>query len=191
MTRIQWKSRRTLYLLITLVVLYLTIRIKTYEHKTSVLLTETHPNEVWEFVADFSNMKLLNPTIVDFTILKESGNYDHWKYTTQYSEFLSHWPYLRNEAIAHFEVKARPEENVYLITSVHKTCLMGFFCLDSEGEFKFSKNGASNGALCEENVLYQCPAILAPFCRREVAFQRTAIMDNLKIYFRKKHTSVF
>ncbi|KYB28784.1 uncharacterized protein LOC659949 isoform X2 [Tribolium castaneum] len=190
MNRIQWKSRRTLYLVISLVSFYLTVRIKTYEHKASVVLPETHPNDAWEFVADFSNMKLLNPTIIDFTILAESGNYDHWKYSTQYSEFLSHWPYLRNVAVAHFEVKAKPKENIYLINSVHKTCLLfGFFCLDSESEFKFSQNDTLKGALCEENISYQCPAIMSSFCRREVLFQRTAIMNNLKMHFRKKHRS--
>ena len=63
MSRVQWKSRRTLGIVISLLVLYLTVRIKNYEHKAGVFLSETHPNEVWEFVADFSNMKTLNPTM--------------------------------------------------------------------------------------------------------------------------------
>lgn len=66
---------------------------------------------------------------VDFNIIAESGNYDHWKYSTEYSEHLSHWPYFSNYAVAHFNVKASPKKDVYLIDSVHKTCLfLGYFC---------------------------------------------------------------
>ncbi|RZC40008.1 uncharacterized protein BDFB_003199 [Asbolus verrucosus] len=183
----QWKSRRTLGIVISLVVLYFTIRIKNYEHKAFVFLSEVHPNEAWEFVADFSNMKYLNPTIVDFSVIAESGNYDHWKYSIEYSEYLSHWPHLENHAVAHFNVKASPKTAVYFISSVHKTCLIfGLFCLDSESEFKFTHGNTSKGSLCEENVVYQCPAFLSSFCRREVVFQRRAIMKNLKKHFLKK-----
>ncbi|KAJ8959485.1 hypothetical protein NQ318_022182 [Aromia moschata] len=99
MARIQWKSARTGALLVGLFVLYLALRVQNYEHKAFVFIPKIHPNEAWEFVADFSNMKYLNPTIIDFTIIEESGNYDHWKYSTEYSEQLSHWPHLPNHAV--------------------------------------------------------------------------------------------
>ncbi|KAJ3629355.1 hypothetical protein MTP99_013751 [Tenebrio molitor] len=190
MSRVQWKSKRTLGIVFSLIALYFTVRIKNYEHQASVFLSETHPNEAWEFVADFSNMKYLNPTIINFSIVSESGNYDNWKYSTQYSEFLSHWPHLRNNAVAHFNVKADKGKGVYFINSVHKTCLFfGFFCLDSESEFKFMRSNSSRGSVCEESVMYQCPALLSSFCRREVIFQRDAIMKNLKLHFARSRKS--
>lgn len=183
MTRIRWQSRKTFGILLGVLILYFTIRVRKYEHKTSVSLN-VHPNEAWEFVADFSNMKYLNPTITDFVITEESGNYKHWKYTTEYVEKLSHWPYLPNYSTAHFEIKATTNMDKYFINSYHRTCMFnGLYCLDSESEFKFEKSNHTKGAVCTETVIYQCPAMVSSFCRREVEYQREAIMSNLKDKF--------
>ncbi|XP_028140982.2 uncharacterized protein LOC114335027 [Diabrotica virgifera virgifera] len=180
MARIQWKKYRSLTVAVSLVVLYFIVKTQTYEHTAFVFLPKVHPNKPWEFVADFSNMKYLNPTIIDFNILEESGNYDHWKYTTEYMENLSHWPYLPNKAVAHFNIKASPKKDLYYINSLHSTCLFqGLYCLNAESEFKFSHNNRTKGTTCEETVKYECPRILSFFCRREVIYQRNAIMSNL------------
>ncbi|KAJ8919803.1 hypothetical protein NQ315_006332 [Exocentrus adspersus] len=73
MARVQWKTYRTITLFVCLFIVYLSVRVRNYEHKAFVFLPTIHPNEAWEFVADFSNMKYLNPTIVDFDIIEESG----------------------------------------------------------------------------------------------------------------------
>lgn len=66
---------------------------------------------------------------VDFKVLAESGNYEHWKYSVAYTENLSHWPYLSNTAIAHFEVKPDAKNELFFINSVHQTCfLRGYLC---------------------------------------------------------------
>ncbi|VEN46582.1 unnamed protein product [Callosobruchus maculatus] len=184
MARMQWKSRRTIASFLGVFFLYLMIRANYYEHKSFVFIPRVPPNQVWEFVADFSNMKYLNPTIIDFNIIEESGNYKHWKYTTEYSEKLSHWPNLPNHALAHFDVKSSPVKDVYYIYSTHRTCLFfGLYCLYTESEFKFGPGNSTKGAACEEYVKYQCPTLLSSFCRREVIYQRRAIMENLKKKF--------
>lgn len=63
MAKLQWKSRRTIGLISSLVVLYIIIRVKNYEYEASVFISKVKPNVVWEFVADFNNMKYLNPTM--------------------------------------------------------------------------------------------------------------------------------
>lgn len=63
MARVQFKSLRTVGLLFCLIILYLSVRVQNYDYKAFVFLPTTHPNEAWEFVADFSNMKYLNPTM--------------------------------------------------------------------------------------------------------------------------------
>lgn len=40
---------------------------------------------------------------------------------------------------------------------------------------------------CEETVQYQCPGLFALFCKSEVSYQRTAIMNNLRNHFTWKH----
>lgn len=63
MFRFHWKFARLFGIIGVSIVLYLCLRIKTYTYRASILLPNVHPNEVWEFVADFGNMKYLNPTM--------------------------------------------------------------------------------------------------------------------------------
>ncbi|XP_060520276.1 uncharacterized protein LOC132698302 [Cylas formicarius] len=184
MNRKQWKTRRNCAVFVGICVIYLLVRVKKYEHKMLIFLPNVNSNEPWEFVADFSNMKYLNPTVIDFVITDEAGNYDHWKYTAEYTEKLSHWPYLPNVAVADFEVKTSPKKEKYFINSVHRTCLfLGLYCLNSESEFTFATNNRTKGSVCEESVTYECPVILSSFCKREVQYQRNAIMNNLRKKF--------
>lgn len=46
-----------------LLISYLLFRLQTYKHETSVILTNTAASEAWEFIADFNNVKHLNPTM--------------------------------------------------------------------------------------------------------------------------------
>lgn len=61
--RVEWRKRKLFYAIAFAFFLYLVIRIKTYEYKTEIILPEAKPADVWEFMADFSNMKKLNPTM--------------------------------------------------------------------------------------------------------------------------------
>lgn len=62
MSTIHWNARRTFYAVI-LVTIYLLLRVKKYEYVAKVFLQRTDPKVAWEYVADFSNMKYLNPTM--------------------------------------------------------------------------------------------------------------------------------
>ncbi|KAK5639949.1 hypothetical protein RI129_010760 [Pyrocoelia pectoralis] len=125
MQRVVKKRLTLLFASVIIVVSYILCRYRTYDHEESVVIKHVPPSDIWEFVADFSNMKYLNPTIVDFNILSESGNYRRWQYSTEYTEQLSHWPYLTNRAVAHFDVVAISEQSAYYILSNHHTCLLG------------------------------------------------------------------
>lgn len=63
MPRVHWKTKRVFLSAAVVIALYLTVRVKNYNFKASVELDKVHPIDVWEFVADFSNMKFLNPTM--------------------------------------------------------------------------------------------------------------------------------
>jgi len=65
---------------------------------------------------------------IDFNILSEGGNYDHWKYSARYEEFLLYFPYVRYFIDGHFSVKPAGGDT-YIIRSTHNTCfLYGLFC---------------------------------------------------------------
>ncbi|KAL1401165.1 hypothetical protein pipiens_006826 [Culex pipiens pipiens] len=153
------KRRFTLAALSIILYWILSSPYNTFE--TEIVLHRTKPEVVWEYVADFSKMKTLNPTILDFNIVKDHGNVHHWQYSVEYTERLSHWPYSKNVALGHFSV------------------------LNSEGEFKISYLN-EHDTYCQETVKYQCPFLFGRFCRREVEFQRTAIMGNLQKHFKVK-----
>ncbi|KAL9702019.1 hypothetical protein quinque_005460 [Culex quinquefasciatus] len=131
---------------------------------------------------------ITNCMSLDFNIVKDHGNVHHWQYSVEYTERLSHWPYSKNVALGHFSVRKLPEAEggQYSVASTHKTCfLLGLFCLNSEGEFKISYLN-EHDTYCQETVKYQCPFLFGRFCRREVEYQRTAIMGNLQKHFKVK-----
>lgn len=58
----KWKTKNIVYAIIMIFMFYyLFIHKKTNQTKIVGIINNTHPIYVWEFVADFSNMKLLNP----------------------------------------------------------------------------------------------------------------------------------
>ncbi|XP_054258235.1 uncharacterized protein LOC128983099 [Macrosteles quadrilineatus] len=180
--RTVWSKKNVILGCIVGFILWLMLRKQQYRAKFDALVRNSKPIEVWEYVADFSNMKRLNPTILDFTIEEESGNYDHWKYTVHYTEFLSNLPFMSNYAEANYQVKPL-SEGTYIIQSTHTTCFYSSLaCVNSVSSFTFEPKAEST--LCTEDVIYECPTIFSKFCEREVWFQRHAIMENLQKHFK-------
>lgn len=110
------------------VYIFLFTRYQTFEYQE--VIKNVKPESVWEYVADFSKMKSLNPSILEFKVLSDHGNIDDWKYTVEYLEKLSHWPYFLNKATGNYHVKKviRDRKYLYLVESTHKTCFFGIYC---------------------------------------------------------------
>ncbi|XP_076659396.1 uncharacterized protein LOC143362819 [Halictus rubicundus] len=178
----RWKIRNVFYLVLTLFIFYIFfIYKKKYRVNFEGTIQKSNPIHVWEYVADFSNMKKLNPTIEEFNVIAESRNYDHWKYSVEYAERLSYVPFIRNIAQADYVV--RQDNNGYLITSKHRTCFFSNFgCLESISQFRVDRDGA-NDIKCIETVQYECPIIFSELCYREVMYQREEIMKRLQLEF--------
>ncbi|XP_032665622.1 uncharacterized protein LOC116841604 [Odontomachus brunneus] len=178
----KWKTRTVVYgVLGTLLFYILFVYKKKYQVIHEIVVNNSNPKHVWEFVADFSNMKKLNPTIEDFSVIAESGNYDHWKYTVRYTEHLSHLPIIRNVAYGQYAV--RPDNDGYVISSKHRTCFfLDLGCLESVSKFRFDVDGEKD-TKCIETVQYECPIALSFLCYMEVMYQRKEIMKRLKWEF--------
>ncbi|EDW19577.1 uncharacterized protein LOC6583433 [Drosophila mojavensis] len=183
-----WNLKRLALLLGAVVLLYLFVFSGGY-HKYQIdrVIDNARPEAVWEYVADFNKMRLLNPTIINFRILADQGHAHDWRYTVRYTERLSHWPHWLNEATAHYVVtKTLPGVHppAWSIQSTHETCFLGgHYCLLSRSEFSFSSIGA--GTYANEKIQYQCPPFLGTACRRELEFQRRAVMHNLTQIFKR------
>lgn len=189
MSPTRWNRKRLSIIGIGLLVLYIFFSSGYHDYQIDSLIPHSRPEDVWEYVADFRKMRSLNPTILDFRITADEGNRDHWKYSVEYHEHLSHWPYWKSTAYADYSViKHKPgQSESYWIQSSHKTCFFrGFYCLRSESDFKFSPMGKDT--YCIEKVRYQCPMFLGSACRRELEFQRKAVMDNLTMFFTKSRS---
>lgn len=68
---------------------------------------------------------------LDFKITKDDGHFNHWKYSVEYRERLSHWPYWLNVAEADYEVRKldADESGDYIVSSNHRTCFAaGLYC---------------------------------------------------------------
>lgn len=74
---------------------------------------------------------------------------------------------------------------------VFESRLIVLFLVHSESVFRFTHYNYTEmkpiiiGTHCLEMVWYECPTVFYYFCRREVEFQRDAIMDNLLSHFKK------
>lgn len=108
--------------------LFIFARFQTFEY--DAVIKGAQPEAVWNYIADFSKMKTLNPTISDFKILSDHGNNEDWKYSVEYTETLSHWPYTTNINTGNFHVHKviRNMKLVYVVESTHKTCFFGLYC---------------------------------------------------------------
>lgn len=61
---LKWKIRTFGYVSATILAFYVFfIHKKTHHVSFDAIIKDTNPESVWEFVADFSNMKKLNPTM--------------------------------------------------------------------------------------------------------------------------------
>lgn len=115
------------------VYLFLFSRYQTFEYQE--VIKNVKPEAVWEYVADFSKMKTLNPSLLEFKIVSDQGNNEDWRYTVEYLEKLTYWPYWKNQGSANYHVRKviRDRKYVYLVESIHRTCFFGVYC----GELSF------------------------------------------------------
>lgn len=129
-TRSRYGKRKYIAGIVVVIFAYLFIFARYQSFEYQEVIKNVKPVEVWEFIADFSKMKELNPTILDFKITADHGTNEDWKYSVEYHEKLSHWPYWLNTIVGNFHVHKviRDRKYVYLVESVHKTCFYGIYC---------------------------------------------------------------
>lgn len=61
--RIHWFKKRVLIVSISAIIFFFILRTHQYNIRFKKIIRYTKPIIVWEYVADFSNMKKLNPTL--------------------------------------------------------------------------------------------------------------------------------
>lgn len=59
----RWKLRKLVAVTVAILLLYFWIRPRQFTFNADIKVPNVQPNEVWEYVADFSNMIKLNPTM--------------------------------------------------------------------------------------------------------------------------------
>lgn len=123
-------KRKVIILVCVVVCLYVTLFSPYSSFEYQEIIKNVKPEHVWEFVADFSKMKSLIPNMLEFKITADHGNNNDWKYSVDYLEKLSHWPYWKNNAVAHYSVKSKFDDGKmkYMVDSNHKTCFFGVYC---------------------------------------------------------------
>jgi len=169
-------------ILLGAVVLYLLFRTKWYSTSFRTSVSE-NPHQVWEFVSDLSNARLLNPSIYDFDILHEKGNYEHWEFTAVIYETMSFIPMLTNVNYANYILKPSTSKDHFKILSNYQTCFFKYACLYSKSEMTFTPDELHGGTEFQEVIDYQCPLALNWLCSAEVDHQRNEWMSRLKKQF--------
>lgn len=59
----RWNIKRLSIVCIGILGLYVIFSASNNKYEVDAIIKHTKPEQVWEFVADFSKMKLLNPTM--------------------------------------------------------------------------------------------------------------------------------
>ena len=85
-----------------------------------MLIIGTSPTKVWEYMADFSNHKLLNPHLISWQIVSDSslmGLQDQAtnvrrQFTVTYTEMFELFPIITNTASANYTVLQNEETQV-------------------------------------------------------------------------------
>ena len=127
-------------------------------------------------------MATLNPELISFNIIDEShGPNGQWNYGVYYTEYFEFLPkFMQNSAIGHYHIIRKPS-NSYNIESEHVTCMIPsykWFCLKTNAKDKFVT--LKKNCQVEEIIEYECPLLLVPLCRAELASQRNKVLSNLK-----------
>lgn len=63
MQRTRWNKKRTFIVIAFLLVIYVAFSSTYNKYEIDGTIPNTKPEHVWEFVADFSKMRKLNPTM--------------------------------------------------------------------------------------------------------------------------------
>lgn len=63
MNVLRWKVRKLAVVLLAVILVYFLLKCRQYTINGAIKIKNSPPNEVWEYVADFSNMMELNPTM--------------------------------------------------------------------------------------------------------------------------------
>jgi len=63
MQHTRWNKKRVILFVLSLLILYTIFSSGYNKYQLDASFKNTKPEEVWEFVADFSKMRLLNPTM--------------------------------------------------------------------------------------------------------------------------------
>lgn len=179
---IMWRRLKVKYFVLLIFAFYLAVLRKCHwQNEFQEIVENVECIQVWDFMADFNNMVVLNPSLINFEILDEShGKNGEWNYEVAYTEYFEFLPrFMQNSAIGNYQVK-KSEEGTYLINSQHLTCLFsGHFCLETKAQDKFV-TVENNDCLIHESIDLQCPILLSPLCKAELNSQRKNILGNLQ-----------
>lgn len=59
----RWNKKRVITIVVAVLVLYTIFSSGYNKYAVDVTINNAHPESVWEYIADFSKMRLLNPTM--------------------------------------------------------------------------------------------------------------------------------
>ena len=167
-----------------LFILKLILKTVVKRREDAISIPHATPTEVWEFMADFSNQKILNPKLLYFQILSDNTNKLRkgyaWTYSVRYTELFETIPFGTNTAVGNFSIFQDQKLQDLVIMSEHVTCLLPreTWCLHTlaENRFRFEQTGTE----VTEVVNYSCPWALQPICTSEIDSQRKKVLNNLR-----------
>ncbi|CAG7729375.1 unnamed protein product [Allacma fusca] len=175
-------SKKSVYVTLSVLLVYwFLLKKRRYTETFQVTIDSVEPKTAWEYIADFSNQMKLNPTMEEFEIVYEKGNYALWEYSVTYKEHFAKIPFFHNDNTAIFRVTPEIRKGhyePYRIDSEHHTCIL-FYCLQTDAEITFEAGKDRQTTVMQERVTYECPPLLSPVCKLELKTQKKLIYEKI------------
>nr|XP_045606792.1 uncharacterized protein LOC123763614 [Procambarus clarkii] len=189
MARFRMRRSKVSIVLGCFLVLFLLLKKGTQLLHFEHFIPSQEPKDVWDVVADFSNMPQLNTRIVRWELVDESGNYDSWRYgVITYETMLGGSVLGLNENHGEVLVEPLAAPDHYYQQEVYTTnSLYGLITVKNYGKMHFrrSTREGREGTLVEQEVFSDCPLLFHYLCVIEINLARHEFFKNLGNWFAK------
>ncbi|XP_045133151.1 uncharacterized protein LOC123517204 isoform X1 [Portunus trituberculatus] len=161
-------------------------QLRNYE----LFLPHQEPKEVWNVLADFSNIAQMNTRIDHWELLDLIESPDHWSYRlVTYEGMVGQWLFGLNENRGEMLAEpVSPPDHYYIQESYLTTSLRGLLLIKNHGitNIRRSQQEGQPGTLVVLDTGSDCPLLFHYVCVIETDLNRRVFLANLREWFDKK-----
>ncbi|CAL4161376.1 unnamed protein product, partial [Meganyctiphanes norvegica] len=179
--------RLVVYIVGCLLGLLLLLKKGSQQRHYRLFIPNHDPQQVWELLADYSNMPQLNMRIENWELVDETGNFDNWSYKViTYERMMGDVVFGLN--VNHIEVTVKPikaPDHYFMQENCLTYTFRGLIIVNNVGDMhiKSAVENGVQGTEFTETVTMDCPILFGQLCNWESDENRKDFLENLEIWF--------